>query len=123
MDSVLAILLPLLLFAHVLWALLRAGRRKRALLTVMPSVSFAIAMLWLASSILALWNGGLSVERAHANHTLGPVLLGVMVFTTEFPFLVNRGSLWWQARRADSKSTQSVKVGTRKKGGRGPVKG
>ncbi|KWU24742.1 hypothetical protein [Burkholderia cenocepacia] len=100
MDSILAILLPALLFFHVIWAMVRAGRSKRALLTVMPSLSLALATLWLASSILALWNGGLSPERAHANHTLGPVMLGVLLFTSEVPFLVNRLTLWRAGRRA-----------------------
>jgi len=103
MDSVLSLLFPALLFSHAMWAVHRAGRRKRALLTIMPALCFALATLWLANSILAVWSGGLSPEFAHATRTLGPVMLCLMAATAEVPFLVLRAHLWWRgwlARRS-----------------------
>lgn len=96
MDIALSLLLPALLFSHAIWAVHRAGLRKRALLTIMPAVCFALATLWLANSILAVWNGGPTPAFAHATRTLGPVMLCLMATTAEVPFLVLRAHLWWQ---------------------------
>lgn len=86
-----------------MWTVHRAGRRKRALLTIMPALCFALATLWLANSILAVWNGGPTLAFAHATRTLGPVMLCLMAATAEVPFLVLRAHLWWRgwfARRS-----------------------